>query len=1099
MLIKLFRNNFFGHVASTDVNRLDFEAHWVELTSALRNLGLSQTEIDRLKAEECGKEEVNRVREECSKKEREILSKIDQIEKTLREVHEVKYSTDNILNECLQWCDFEKEIQLLLERYTEGTREWVFQQVSIWLNDTNSDNRAFIISGQAGMGKSTIAAVLCKKSKEHFAACHFFQYNDSRYNKPKFFLQSLAWQLCNVLPEYKQNLASKLSGNEGQLLDIMNIEGLFTMLFKEPFTNIPDPSKHFLIVIDAIDESQQEERYELVDLITRHFHKFPRFIRFLITTRSEKDIALKFQGLNPLLLEPDDERNLNDLRLFFEDKLGTKVEHASQEELVKNLVKKSEGLMLYASFLCRLSKDNSIQSNIESLPEGIEEIYESYFDRLEKELKILGIEEEKFLLLLSVIAVAQQPLPSAFIERLLSSKRFLIGAKRMFSKLISCISSFLIIKDDCVSFFHKSVKDWLVKANHRFTIKEKHGHRTLAYICVFQMETLKQNEVRSPFDFAIAIVYALKYGIPHMLHAEIKDMHSLTKLIDYFTDLEIVHASVCVDVYTTLRNFSSLASYNMHTCLCEETQETIRTVMCIIRRFTYILKNVPQSFFQHIVNENDDVLSSNASTLLMTRYRGLAYFESEDKKENFEKAMIGRILTENRVLDIDISPSDDFLICGYEKGVEVFSLSDFRPLWKIDNFVVERSAAWNNLALRIPTHILKPPRCIIFHPVKDIIFPGQLTRVLNLAGNFESGLVCEEILNTFTHGCFSHDSTKMVTNYGIHLTVWNLLENKKIASLSCRSELFSILFSANDRFIGTTDIDEFCVYDTDNSYSIISRSCGGFFAVIVSTFYSDSWYCHKVSQTQLKTKHEIVKYDLTNKRVPDRFIQLLPTNARAAAEFQAVVESGDRSWLHEVDNDSFFILANKSVLVSSYNENEIKLFSHTELIQNSNKKKQAFNLSFFPQFVRSFSVSVDGRYIYTDDTVKHFRVVELSSPRSVKVINFDGAEDDFIRNTFFLPVTNGVFFCRQVPNPMGENTFFAGIPELWNFGVTQRLASFPELTGTCHCLSIAHDLVACIMELQVCFFNVLEKVIVARTPFPEHILIYYVRKNLKSR
>ncbi|CAB3983692.1 Hypothetical predicted protein [Paramuricea clavata] len=58
--IKLFRNNFFGHVPGTNVSRLDFEVHWVEVGSTLRSLGINQVEIDRLKAEQCGEEEVDR-------------------------------------------------------------------------------------------------------------------------------------------------------------------------------------------------------------------------------------------------------------------------------------------------------------------------------------------------------------------------------------------------------------------------------------------------------------------------------------------------------------------------------------------------------------------------------------------------------------------------------------------------------------------------------------------------------------------------------------------------------------------------------------------------------------------------------------------------------------------------------------------------------------------------------------------------------------------------------------------------------------------------------------------------------------------------------
>jgi hypothetical protein len=71
----------------------------------------------------------------------------------------------------------------------------------------------------------------------------------------------------------------------------------------------------------------------------------------------------------------------------------------------------------------------------------------------------------------------------------------------------------------------------------------------------------------------------------------------------------------------------------------------------------------------------------------------------------------------------------------------------------------------------------------------------------------------------------------------------------------------------------------------------------------------------------------------------------------------------------------------------------------------------------------------------------------------------------------------------------GKDKLCASNPELWNIGVTQRLASFPELTGTSFCVTVSQDLVACIMETQVCFFNVVKKAIVARTPFPEHILV----------
>jgi WD40 repeat protein len=102
--------------------------------------------------------------------------------------------------------------------------------------------------------------------------------------------------------------------------------------------------------------------------------------------------------------------------------------------------------------------------------------------------------------------------------------------------------------------------------------------------------------------------------------------------------------------------------------------------------------------------------------------------------------------------------------------------------------------------------------------------------------------------------------------------------------------------------------------------------------------------------------------------------------------------------------------------------------------------------------------------------------------------------------TCFFPVTNGVFVRGGIRKSAltGEYTLCAGKSELWNIGVTQRLASFRELTGTCYCVSVSQDLVACVMETQVCFFNVVKKAIVARTPFPEHILVLSREQELEK-
>ena len=248
-----FRNERFSHIPNSNVNDADFKFYWAEISSVLVRLDIDQGEIDSLENEVCGGE---------------------------------------VLKQLVR-CDFQYEIKSFSEKFTPDTREWVFEQVSAWLNDKNSSNRAFVITGVAGMGKSVIAAVICKRFAEHIGACHFCQYNNTQYKNPQFLLQSLAWQLSKVFPEYKTRLIDQLSGNFGQSLNTMNVEGLFSMLFKQPFSSIPNPGKLVLIVLDAVDESTYDGRQELACLISNHFHKLPSYIRFVITTRPETNLMRK--------------------------------------------------------------------------------------------------------------------------------------------------------------------------------------------------------------------------------------------------------------------------------------------------------------------------------------------------------------------------------------------------------------------------------------------------------------------------------------------------------------------------------------------------------------------------------------------------------------------------------------------------------------------------------------------------------------------------------------------------------------------------------------------------------------------------------------
>ena len=675
--VRLFRNERFGHISNTAVSDGDFQSFWAEISVPLVRLGIDQREIHRLTNEACGKEEVERVLKKWEKSESEIMKALKRNADVLNEMKgDVKAlrkdnesRSDELLNKHLVRCDFETEIELYYERFTEGTREWVFEEFLTWFDDENSKNRAFVISGLSGMGKSVVAAAMCKKFAEHVAACHFFQYNNSQYNNPKIFLQSLAWQVCKYFPAYKEALMNILSGKLAQSLDDMNVEGLFSTLFKEPLSDVDGPGKPILIVLDALDESVKNEREELVHLISNHLHKLPSYIRFVITTRPEKNLIDRLEKLNPLYIRGDDPRNLHDLKMVLEERILQA--SPSKAELIDRLAEKSDGLMLYSFFLSEIYNEDPSTFAVDNLPNGIGEHYEDYFRRLESQLGLLEISDDKFIALLSALAVSREPLPDSFVQSLLGAE----NSPRRMQKVRKAISSLLVINEDkSISFFHKSLKDWLVDhSDHDYSVDVQDGHKTLCDLCVSKLDELKVSGVTDLAKSSASIRYSVKHWISHMLNGP-EDPGKLDSVVsNYAVDLEIMFASICFDVDLTLNSISNLTNYKMYNDISESTKAIVARLFFLIRKFSFLLRDYSHTFLQNVVNEGGGDLSLKASSLLQTRYKELVYLEFIEKDRKYD-ALESRCLLSGTISDIDISPKHDYVVCRYrEGGIELIS------------------------------------------------------------------------------------------------------------------------------------------------------------------------------------------------------------------------------------------------------------------------------------------------------------------------------------------------------------------------------------------------------------------------------------------
>ena len=744
-MIHWYRNRC-GHALMVDVDESSFETSWQEISEAIKILGGDSSRVENLKA--------------------------------------TPLFASHSLERLVKF-DFSSEVNYHASKHHPGTREWVFSHVDEWFLDRSSDSRILIITGNAGMGKSVIAAQLCKKMKERkvLGGLHFCQHNNQRRRKPELMLQSLARQLCDTLPGFKDILTGQLTSLNAPSLTNMNIEELFTHLLQEPTNMMADPGKNILLVVDALDECEYHGRNELLEVITAQFHKLPTWIKFLVTGRPEKAIVNKLAHLRPLVLHASDENNKKDIELFFKDNLRTLLPTSSFEENVHRFVSQAEGLMLYAYYFIRFVKEHKSTLSpavLDSIfPRGIASVYERYFARLQMDL---GVEEAPFKDFLSSLAAARSPLPVTMASRILGLTD---GSSRQIQKISRSISSLLPIRGDCIDVFHKSIVDWLSSPElydrHKFTIELRQGDVVLSKECEKTFESIKARK-DVLVEYTPEEKYALQHGTYHLIAFAQLDESQKSHLFRHACSLELLYAkleSKACDVFSLIEELQSVKPVlNLPKV---DTMELEDCITCL-RRHPYMLMENPKTIFQLLINEAESVTISLEACTVMHQFKYQLPLRLEVvNRAQSKDPVITKIRCQTNVNCCDVLKNGDhsLLVCGCSEGfIQMFNLETGRELWCCQRDEVE---VWTT----------EEERCnyCVFVPQHDAIVYGRFDEAITFGGERKELFPDNE--HTFIDSCTSQDRRKMVTRQ-THLTanlmVWDLDTGKLLARLEHHTE-----------------------------------------------------------------------------------------------------------------------------------------------------------------------------------------------------------------------------------------------------------------------------------------------------------------------
>ena len=214
----------------------------------------------------------------------------------------------------------------------------------------HADTQAFLILGQAGVGKSAILHRIAEEYNvtQRLAASFCFSKDRGSTN----FFRTIACSLAALDPAFASAVAAA-STRDPSLKSTTVITSQIKYLLKEPFQSLSILGT-IVIVIDALDECY-EGRDELVQRLHEHIPSFPKNIRFVITSRpSEAEALSRLPWVKTYLLNTATEI---DLRTFVKHRLteyntGRLLPGFSERE-IQAIVLAAEGLFQHANVVCQ--------------------------------------------------------------------------------------------------------------------------------------------------------------------------------------------------------------------------------------------------------------------------------------------------------------------------------------------------------------------------------------------------------------------------------------------------------------------------------------------------------------------------------------------------------------------------------------------------------------------------------------------------------------------------------------------------------------------------------------------------------------------------
>lgn len=346
-------------------------------------------------------------------------------------------------------------------------RKDVFREIELFFKEKRN---IFWLNARPGTGKTAFSSMLTWRYPENVGAAHFCKFNNSDRVNPKLIFSSIAYQLSEVLPAYREKLLSLM---ELDSLFEKNATRIFEYLIVEPLSQV-ECDRPIMVIIDALDECSWRGSNEICAVLQRTKDSLPSWLKLILTSRNEAVIR---RTLLPIAhtYTLSEEKTEEDLREYYRMQFP----EASTDK-IEILLTKSEGSFLYASEIVKqIREDNLSLEDINFFPIGIYGFFNDCFSRIFDSENEDALAYEQVKPLLEFLCIEKEPTDVAFLEEFLEWDEYTL------KNILARINGLFPMKNGFVEPLHKSLIDWLTNddVGQVFYISQKNGYkRLLAYI-----------------------------------------------------------------------------------------------------------------------------------------------------------------------------------------------------------------------------------------------------------------------------------------------------------------------------------------------------------------------------------------------------------------------------------------------------------------------------------------------------------------------------------------------------------------------------------------------------------------------------------------